>query len=183
MRNQSCVTILITDNTHCSSGDDCPWTTAWRDNSATFWTQEGFRKYNICAYFPLQFPHIVFLAGFNVFYHPSYIPYLRSSSPLGALVPVCVLHSASPSEPSEPRSWCPSLHGDGHLVKELWGGHDATLVGLPPQRVGNVSPAPSRLKTLWIKNKSKHLILRLWSCTVQCYLRCPKQWCRKLAAC
>lgn len=72
IRNQSCVIILIADNMHCSSGDDCPRTTARRDNSTTFWTQEGLCKYYICDFvifpfsnFPTLLPCIVFLAEFS----------------------------------------------------------------------------------------------------------------------
>ena len=44
IRNQSCVIILIADNTHCSSGDDCPRTTTRRANRTAFWTQDGTFK-------------------------------------------------------------------------------------------------------------------------------------------
>lgn len=67
IRNQSCVIILIADNTHCSSGDDCPRTTARRDNSTTFWTQERLCKYYIGAFFfaPFQISPPCFLALFS----------------------------------------------------------------------------------------------------------------------
>ena len=57
IRDQSCVMILTADSTHCSSGDDCSRTAAWRANSTTFWTQQGLCKYYISACFHSRSPH------------------------------------------------------------------------------------------------------------------------------